>query len=280
MSSLEQRLTARIDRSVLSAIVPRAGGTKGVRQQDIINDFAEALPWLLDRFDVTTPLRIAHLLAQIAHESDSFCTVEEYATGAAYEDRADLGNTLPGDGKRFKGRGPIQLTGRKNYQRFTTWLRKIIPDCPDFVRNPELVATFPWAAWSVFFFWSTNNLNAYADRDDLTGETKVVNGGTNGLASRAAFLVKAKTAIATLQADRISGEQSFPVLRRGMSGDAVAGLQRGLAAAGYYLMSIDGDYGAGTEGAVKMLQRARGLDVDGIAGRDTFAALSSYLTDG
>ncbi|WP_160009812.1 peptidoglycan-binding protein [Rhizobium sp. 18055] len=277
MSSLDQRLTARIDASVLSAIVPKVSG-KATRQTSVINQFAEMLPPLLDRFEVNTQLRIAHLLAQTAHESDSFCTTEEYASGATYEGRSDLGNSNPGDGKRYKGRGPIQLTGRANYAAFTAWLRGIVSNCPDFVANPELVAAFPWAGWAVFFFWSTHSLNRYADADDLIGGTKVINGGRNGLADRAAFLKKAKIAVATIQADAISGRQASATLRRGMSGARVEDLQRALAAAGFYLLSIDADFGAGTEAALKLFQRARGLTVDGIAARETFAALDPYLS--
>lgn len=276
MSSLDQRLNARIDAGVISAIVPRAGARAG-QQAAIINKFAAMLPPLLDRFQVDTALRIEHMLAQTAHESDSFCTTEEYASGAAYEGRADLGNTKPGDGKRFKGRGLIQLTGRSNYARFTRWMRAIISDCPDFVTNPELVAEFPWAAWSVFFFWSEHGLNAYADRDDLVGATRVINGGRNGLAARAALLAKAKSAVGALQADAISGRQAYAVLRRGMSGDRVGSLQQALAAAGVYSLAIDEEFGPGTENALKLFQRARGLTVDGIAGRETFAALDPYL---
>lgn len=276
MSSLDQRLTARVDASLLFAIVPRVAA-KAAQQTSIINQFSEMLPALLDRFNVDTPLRIAHMLAQTAHESDSFCTTEEYASGAAYEGRADLGNTNPGDGKRFKGRGPIQLTGRTNYRRFTIWLHAIVSDCPDFVETPELVGTFPWAGWAVFYFWSTHNLNAYADRDDLVGETKVINGGRNGLDSRAAMLAKAKTAIAALQGVDVSSRQVFAVINRGMSGKAVEDLQRALVAAGVYLQAIDGQFGPATEGALKLFQRARGLTVDGIAGRETFAALDPYF---
>lgn len=276
MSSLQQRLTARIDASTIKAIVPPVTN-KIAQQRSIIEQFAELLPAMLDRFEVDTPLRIEHLLAQTAHESDLFLVTEEYASGAAYEGRDDLGNTKPGDGKRFKGRGLIQLTGRANYKRFTAWMRGTVPDCPDFEAEPELVATFPWAAWSVFFFWSSHKLNAYADRDDLVAETKVINGGKNGLAHRAELLVKAKTVIAGLQGIEMSGRQIFPVINRGMSGQAVEDLQRALGAAGFYLQSIDGQFGAATEGALKLFQRARGLTVDGVAGRETLAALEPFM---
>lgn len=276
MSSLNQRLTARIDASTLKAVVPPVSN-KIAQQRSIIEQFGDMLPALLDRFAVDTPLRIAHLLAQTAHESDLFLTTEEYASGAGYEGRSDLGNTQPGDGKRYKGRAPIQLTGRANYRLFTTWLRKIIPDCPDFEAKPELVALFPWAGWAVFFFWSEHHLNVFADRDDLVGETKVINGGRNGLDHRAELLAKAKTVIAGLQGVEMSGRQIYPVINRGMSGQAVEDLQRALAAAGFYMQTIDGQFGAATEGAVKLFQRARGLTVDGVAGRETSAALSPYM---
>lgn len=276
MSSLDQRLSARIDANVLFAVVPRVGA-KASQQSAIITKFAAMLPSLLDRFEVDTALRIEHMLAQTAQESDSFCTTEEYASGAAYEGRSDLGNTKPGDGKRYKGRGLIQLTGRTNHARFTAWMRGIISDCPDFVANPELVAAFPWAAWSVFFFWSEHGLNAYADRDDLVGGTRVINGGRNGLSARAAFLAKAKVAVSTLQADGMSARQAYAVLRRGMTGERVGSLQRALAAAGFYSLAIDEDFGAATENALKLFQRARGLTVDGMAGRETFAALDPHL---
>lgn len=275
MSSLQQRLTARIDASVLQAIVPKVAGKP--TQLSIMKAFGDLLPSLLDRFEVDTPLRIAHLLAQTAHESDLFCTLEEYASGAAYEGRIDLGNTQPGDGKRFKGRGPIQLTGRKNARGFTAWMRRINPDSPDFEANPELIETFPWAAWAVFYFWSEHKLNSYADRDDLVGGTKVINGGKNGLDKRAELLAKAKTVIAGLHGTVMSGRQAFAVINRGMSGQVIEDLQRALTAAGFYMQAIDGQFGAATEGALKLFQRGRGLTVDGVAGRETFAALEPFM---
>src|SRR5512134_1807593 len=75
---------------------------------------AEAMP----ANDINTPLRIAHFLAQLGHESGDLRYSEELASGIAYEGRLDLGNTQPGDGMRFKGRGLIQLTGRANYTRY------------------------------------------------------------------------------------------------------------------------------------------------------------------
>jgi putative chitinase len=271
-------LASLIDAKVLGAIAPKVSGKRLQKQTEIISKFGALLPGMLVQFGCTTALRIDHLLAQVAHESDGFCTTEEYASGAAYEGREDLGNVRRGDGKRFKGRGPIQLTGRENYRLFTAWLRKIIPDCPDFEAQPELVALFPWAAWAVFFFWITKSLNALADRDDLIAVTKRVNGGTNGLADRAARLAKAKATIARLQAGLMDKEQGFVSLRRGSNDFArVEQLQRALAASGHYALTIDADFGPGTEGAVKTFQRARGLTVDGIVGAKTWECLEPFI---
>lgn len=274
-------LASSVDAATLYAIVPRLTGAKGQQQRAIIGTFAAYLPDMLTRFGVTTALRISHLLPQVAHESDSFATTQEYASGAAYEGRKDLGNIKAGDGKRFKGRGPIQLTGRANYFAFTIWMRAIDRTCPDFEARPELVAEFPWAAWAVFYYWSTRNLNALADRDDLVAITKVINGGRNGLEDRRVKLAKAKSAITELQVKLIAEEQDVSddavILRRGSQGPDVDRLQRALAALGYYLLTIDGDFAGGTETAVRIFQRSRGLLVDGVVGEKTAAALQPFI---
>ena len=84
------------------------------------------IPDTAAKFNITTPLRLAHFLAQCAHESGNFKFITEFASGSAYEGRKDLGNTQPGDGVRFKGRGFIQLTGRANYSKFSTFCNE---DC-------------------------------------------------------------------------------------------------------------------------------------------------------
>ena len=123
-------------------------------------------------------LRLIHFLAQLAHESGNFKYMEEIASGAAYEGRKDLGNTQAGDGKRFKGRGPIQLTGRANYRRYGQQLGI------DFENNPEIVALPSVGLLVACKFWSDNDLNVVADRDDVTTITRRINGGLNGLQDR------------------------------------------------------------------------------------------------
>lgn len=278
MSSLDARLAARLDSSTLLAIAPKVSGARAVKQIAIVRALGDMLSVILEAADAATELRIEHLIAQAAHESDGFCTLVEYASGAAYEGRDDLGNIRSGDGVRFKGRGPIQLTGRANYHAFTAWMRRRDPACPDFEADPQLVATWPWAGWSLAFYWSSRpGLNVAADRDDLVAVTKLVNGGRNGLVERAAYLAKAKIAVVILVGDMLSKDQQFPVLRRGMSGSRVEVLQQALRAAGHYLLSIDGIFGAGTEAGVRMLQRAHGLLVNGVVDSITAAALSPYL---
>lgn len=272
-------LTSRIDASILKAIAPVAYPKKARAQADIIRHFGELLPTLLEAGEITTPLRVAHYLAQVAHESDGFCTLEEYASGAAYEGRTGLGNVRAGDGPRYKGRGPIQLTGRSNYRAFTSWMRQRQRDCPDFEAKPEIVAMWPWAGWATIFFWSTKKLNTVADRDDLVAVTKVINGGRNGLEDRGRYLAKAKPVLLRIAGDQLSAEQQFGVMVRGMKGTAIERLQRALEDAGYYHLTIDGDFGPGTEGAVRAFQRANRLKVDGIVGRKTNAALSSYYAE-
>lgn len=129
-------------------------------------------------------LRLTHFLAQLAHESGNFRYMEEIASGTAYEGRKDLGNTQVGDGKRYKGRGPIQLTGRANYRKYGQQLGI------DFENNPEIVALPSVGLLVACKFWSDNGLNALADKDDVMAITCRINGGTNGLADRKAHLAK------------------------------------------------------------------------------------------
>jgi putative chitinase len=138
-----------------------------------------------------TMLRAAHFLAQVGHESGSLKYMEEIASGAAYEGRANLGNTVRGDGKRFKGRGLIQLTGRANYRQFAADM-----DRDDVMDRPSLVATDPLLCCEVAgWYWNRHGLNALADKDQLTAITRAINGGLNGFDDRLALLRTAKIAI-------------------------------------------------------------------------------------
>lgn len=134
-------------------------------------------------------LRLAHFMGQCAHETGNFRYMEEIASGSAYEGRKDLGNTVAGDGKRYKGRGPIQLTGRANYREFGREVGI------DFENHPEIVAFPSIGLMAAVRYWDSRGLNALADADDLVGITKRINGGTNGLDDRRAKTEKAKALI-------------------------------------------------------------------------------------
>ncbi len=130
--------------------------------------------------DITTVLRARHFIAQIGHESGCFRYVLELATGKAYEGRSDLGNTQPGDGVKFKGRGLIQITGRNNYNRCSMglWGDLRLLDTPELLEEPEN------AVRSALWFWRNRGLNSLADRDDIRAVTLRINGGYNGLEHR------------------------------------------------------------------------------------------------
>jgi putative chitinase len=168
-----------ITQDQLSAIAPYS-------RRDRLEKLLPHLNTTMQRYAITTPIRIAHFLAQLGHESDGFNTNEEYASGADYEGRRDLGNTQAGDGVRFKGRGLIQVTGRANYA-----------DCGralgvDLISNPQRLGDFDLACLSAGWYWDTRKLNNHADRDDVLTITKIINGGTNGLADRQSYLARAK----------------------------------------------------------------------------------------
>lgn len=129
-------------------------------------------------------------LAQIGHESGQLLYVRELASGTAYEGRKDLGNTEPGDGVRFKGRGLIQITGRANYRECGEALGL------DLVSNPELLEEPVNACRSAGWFWKTHGLNELADKGNFLLITKRINGGTNGWSDRLALFNRAQQVLA------------------------------------------------------------------------------------
>jgi putative chitinase len=262
------------DASLMRAIAPYNSGDRGAKQAVIINAVGTVLKATLDRYAINTNLRAAHFLAQTCHESDGFVTTEEYASGAAYEGRPDLGNTQPGDGPRYKGRGLIQLTGRANYASYGEVMRL------DLVGHPQLAADPPTSLVIACEYWKKLALNALADRDDTDTITRRINGGLNGIIDRRACLARAKAALglsATAAAPAPfspAAARARPVLRKGDHNSDVTALQTALSAHGYQ-MSADGIFGPGTEAAVKRFQQSRGLSADGVVGGQTWVALGS-----
>ena len=169
------------------------------------------------RFGITTRLREAAFIAQIAQETDGFATLEEYASGEAYERRADLGNTHGGDGPKYKGRGAIQLTGRDNYRTFGRLLGLPLE------QRPELAA-LPEHAFNIAgLYWSRHGLNLLADRQDFVAITRVINGGTNGLADRQAYY---RRALAVLDNDGLP--DAITVVVSGAELDTSGALREGV----------------------------------------------------
>jgi putative chitinase len=165
--------------------------------------FLQAVSDTCDKYNISTPARMLCFLSQVGHESGGLYYTEELASGRAYEGRKDLGNTQPGDGPRYKGRGLIQITGRANYAALSKDLGV------DFINNPSLLGgknvsvctpeQLKYAALSAGWFWNKNKLNDYADRIDVSRSIEVdpnlqafkdltrrINGGYNGLQDRVA----------------------------------------------------------------------------------------------
>lgn len=156
----------------------------------------------MQEFGIDNPARAAAFLAQIAHESGELRHLEELADGSAYEGRADLGNTQPGDGPRYKGRGAIMLTGRANYRSYGQKLGIDLEGSPRQAAEPPLAFRIAGA------FWKEHGLNQLADQGDFIAITRRINGGLNGLASRQTYHEKAK---ATLGApDVLTGHLEYP----------------------------------------------------------------------
>ena len=141
------------------------------------------------QFGITTPARQAAFLAQCLHECAEFHYLYELASGQTYEGRRDLGNTQPGDGVRYKGRGLIQITGRANYAKVGTAMGQ------DFIGHPEQLEQPAFAVESACWWWQQHRLNELADDGDFLHITKVINGGVNGLADRTMYWGRAKKAL-------------------------------------------------------------------------------------
>ncbi|MGB3614658.1 MAG: glycoside hydrolase family 19 protein [Elainellaceae cyanobacterium] len=174
---------SEVNEAQLRRIAPRAATSQ-------LRKFVAPLNITMAEFGIDTPLRQAHFLAQLAHESGEFNFVEEISDGTQYEGRLDLGNVVNGDGPRFKGRGLIQITGRANYTACSVGLAL----GNQLVERPTRLTEDELAARSAGWFWSVNRLNTLADTDNVVAVTRVINGGENGLADRSVKLANAKQA--------------------------------------------------------------------------------------
>jgi putative chitinase len=179
-----------------------------------VDEWYEAMTVQLPQFEVTTAKRVAAFVAQCAHESADFTVLSEnlnYSADALnklfgkyfaaagrdaapyhrkpemianviYANRMGNGDTASGEGYKFRGRGPIQLTGKSNYQKFAS---DFFEDPETVIDDPDLVTDdVPTSLYSALWFWNKNNLNKFADVSDIKGMTKVINGGYIGLEDR------------------------------------------------------------------------------------------------
>jgi putative chitinase len=264
-----------------------------------IDAWCEELNKALPKYDITTDQRIAGFISQCAHESMDFNAMSEnlnyreetlnkvfpryfgpgkrnaaeYAKNAekianyVYMDEfrtSKLGNTQPGDGWRFRGRGLKQLTGRDNYTRFAKDYDMTAEEAAVWVETKE------GALASALWFWNTNKLNAVADTGNVAALTKKINGGDIGLADRQARYAKAMAALGgkiDTSAPAAAPAASTGVLRVGSTGHDVKRMQTALR------IPSDGQFGPGTEAALKKWQAANGLTADGVAGPKTLAKL-------
>lgn len=187
---------------------------------------------------IDKPHRTAHFLAQLAHESGGFSLDRELwgptPAQERYDTRTDLGNTaaVDGDGKLYRGRSAIQVTGKANYQAFRDWCTAQQLSPPDFVANPDALNTDPWEGVAPIWYWSTHNLNALADANDIEQITKKINGGLNGYADRLAWYVK------------------IGLVMLGYASEAVRSFQTAAKDKGFYTGDVDGDAGPQTRAAI------------------------------
>jgi len=196
-----------------------------------------------DRLGLDQPHRFAQYACQLAHESGGFVhDVEVWgknggtAAQKRYEDRKDLGHSTAVDGEAymFRGRTCIQITGRANYREFTKWVRSLGIDCPDFEQNPDAILQDPWEGLAPIWYWSTRNLNTFADNGNTEMITKRINGGLNGYGDR---LIKYSTiGLAMLDfAYNMDGLKAFQVVAKSL---------------GIYAGEVDGDDGPKTRAAI------------------------------
>ena len=173
-------------KELLDHVAQRDTGALGQGVADGLDQYCPAA-------EINTHLRLAHFIAQACHETCCFKLLHELwgptPAQKRYETRADLGNIRPGDGFLYRGRGIFQLTGRANYRQIGTALGLPLEVEPDLAADPVVSARIACN------YWSTRGINAAADADDVVRVTKLINGGTNGLADRERCLTRAKAAL-------------------------------------------------------------------------------------
>lgn len=266
---------------------------------DKVDMWYDAIVEIFPKYEINTPERMAGFIAQCAHESNNFRSLEEnlnYSEDAllrvfgryfgkapkasaseyarnpemianrVYNDefrKYKMGNTQPGDGWMFRGRGLKQLTGRENYTKFGKSVKMSAEQAA------EYVATEKGAIESACWFWNNKKLNAIADTGNIKKLTKVINGGDIGLADRTS---RYDSAIEILGGKSVSKKSKsskveYVTVSVGDNNDTVKALQAKLG------LTDDGIFGPGTKRAVRDFQAKHGLTADGIAGPATLKKL-------
>ena len=263
--------------------------------------WVDAMNEVFPKYEINTSKRIASFIAQCGHESGGWRVFSENLNYSAkaldavfgkyfkrggrdaneyhrqpekianvvYANRMDNGDTNSGDGWMYRGRGPIQLTGKANYSAFASDMDVDVVDNPDMVSEDKEIALM-----SAIWYWNKNGLNRYADSGDIKTMTKRINGGYIGLEDRIHHWKEALHMLGSDAPEHDSEEdvietdvEDIGVLRKGMRSDGVKLMQEALG------IGADGIFGAGTERALKEWQSNNGLVVDGIAGPSTLGEL-------
>lgn len=222
---------------MITATQIRKMATGPVNESNMVS-FLDALNNYGPVIGLGKPHRDAQYISQMMHESGDFRFDHEIwgptPAQKRYDTRTDLGNTaaVDGDGYLYRGRTGVQITGKANYKSFRDWCRETFPNLtvPDFVKYPDLVNTDPWEGIAPLWFWSTHNLNRYADQGNTEMITRIINGGYNGLQNRLmrytrtglVLLGRSPTAIKSfqqsvgLEADGIDGPKTRAALHKAL----------------------------------------------------------------
>ena len=279
-----------LTKEMLGAMIP--GNSK-------LDMWYDAIVEIFPKYDINTPERMAGFIAQCAHESNNFKSLEEnlnysesalnrvfgryFGTGGTKRDAKEyarnpekianyvymdefrkykMGNVKEGDGWLFRGRGLKQLTGRENYTKFGKTVSMTAEQAA------EYVATEKGAIESACWFWKTSKLNAIADKGDIVKMTKKINGGDIGLADR----TKRYNAAIEIMGGKVPPKNKkksieYVTVSVGSNNDTVKAVQAKLG------LTADGIFGPGTKRAVKQFQAENGLTADGVAGPVTLKKL-------
>jgi len=271
-----------------------------ILHMDDASEWHAAMLEMFPEYEITTRNRVAGFLAQTAHESANYKVLSENLNYSAkaldaifgkyfkragrdakeyhrqpekianviYANRMDNGDTASGDGWRYRGGGILQLTGKWNYTKFGGACQKNAEQATQYVRTPK------GAIESACWFWATNDINIWCDTDDIVSMTKRINGGTIGLADRKKHYKHALEVLGGTFKEsgdtNIEGDdEKYSLVRKGSKGATVKKLQKALG------VKADGDFGAGTEAALKAWQRENNCVADGVAGPQTLGKLFS-----